>query len=69
MNAPWELAQSLQRPPGAGALKIVAADTKLDTGMPSKEKVVKALHKIAHGMGLRSKIDGPIVLLLPPLDS
>jgi putative SOS response-associated peptidase YedK len=32
MNAPWELAQSLQRPPPKGALKIVAADTKQDTG-------------------------------------
>jgi putative SOS response-associated peptidase YedK len=32
MNAPWELAQSLQRPPSAGAIRIVALDTKQDTG-------------------------------------
>jgi putative SOS response-associated peptidase YedK len=30
MNAPWELAQSLQKPPPAGALKVVAVDTKQD---------------------------------------
>ena len=32
MNAPWELAQSLQRPPAAGAPRMVAFDTKLDIG-------------------------------------
>lgn len=32
MNAPVELALSLQRPPSAGALKIVAVDTKQDSG-------------------------------------
>jgi hypothetical protein len=32
MNAPWELVQSRQRPPSAGALKIVAYDTKQDSG-------------------------------------
>jgi putative SOS response-associated peptidase YedK len=32
MNAPWEIAQDLQRPLPAGALKIVATDTKQDTG-------------------------------------
>jgi len=31
MNAPWEIAQSLQRPPAAGALRIVARDVKQDT--------------------------------------
>ena len=31
MNAPIELALSLQRPPAAGALRIVATDTKQDT--------------------------------------
>lgn len=30
LNAPWELAQSLQKPPPAGALKVVAVDTKQD---------------------------------------
>ena len=30
MNAPWELAQSLQRPPRAGTLKVVAAGEKQD---------------------------------------
>lgn len=30
MNAPWELVQSLQRPPLTGALKVVAYDTKQD---------------------------------------
>jgi hypothetical protein len=32
MNTPWEIAQGLQRPPPAGAIKIVAVDTKQDTG-------------------------------------
>lgn len=32
MNAPWELALGLQRPPPAGALKVVAIDTKQDSG-------------------------------------
>jgi putative SOS response-associated peptidase YedK len=32
MHAPWDMAQSLQRPPPAGSLKIVASDTKQDTG-------------------------------------
>jgi hypothetical protein len=32
MNAPWELPQSLQRPPPAGTLQIVAVDTKQDKG-------------------------------------
>jgi hypothetical protein len=30
MNTPWELARLLQRPPSAGALKVVAYDTKQD---------------------------------------
>jgi putative SOS response-associated peptidase YedK len=30
MNAPWELAQGLQRPPPAGALRVVAAGRKED---------------------------------------
>jgi putative SOS response-associated peptidase YedK len=30
MNAPWELAQTLQQPPPAGALKVVATDIKQD---------------------------------------
>jgi len=30
MNAPWEMARELQRPPAAGALKIVALATKQD---------------------------------------
>jgi len=30
MNAPWEIAKDLQKPPSAGALKIVARDTKED---------------------------------------
>jgi hypothetical protein len=30
MNAPWELAQTLQRPPSPGSLKVMAADTKQD---------------------------------------
>jgi putative SOS response-associated peptidase YedK len=30
MNAPWELAQTLQRPALAGALKVVAVATKQD---------------------------------------
>jgi putative SOS response-associated peptidase YedK len=30
MNAPWEIARELQKPPPAGALKIVATDTKQD---------------------------------------
>lgn len=32
LHAPWELAQTLQRPPPAGALKTVAVDTKQDPG-------------------------------------
>jgi hypothetical protein len=32
MNAPWELAQGLQKPPPPGALRIVAKDTKQDPG-------------------------------------
>jgi putative SOS response-associated peptidase YedK len=32
MNAPWELARSLQRPPPSGSLRMVAFDTKKDTG-------------------------------------
>jgi hypothetical protein len=31
LNARWELAHGLQRPPSAGALKVVAVDTKQDT--------------------------------------
>lgn len=31
MNAPWEVARDLQRPPDAGALKVVAVDTKEDS--------------------------------------
>jgi len=30
MNAPWEIARGLQRPPPKGALKVVATDTKED---------------------------------------
>lgn len=30
MNAPWEIARELQRPPPPGALRIVATDTKQD---------------------------------------
>ena len=30
MHAPWDMAQSVQRPPPAGALNIVAIDTKQD---------------------------------------
>jgi len=30
MNAPWEIARDLQRPPSAGALKVVAAGEKQD---------------------------------------
>ncbi len=30
MNAPWEIARELQKPPPAGALKEVATDTKQD---------------------------------------
>jgi putative SOS response-associated peptidase YedK len=30
MNAPWEIARDLQRPPPAGSLKVVATDTKQD---------------------------------------
>jgi hypothetical protein len=30
MNAPWELPQGIRHPPPAGALKIVATDTKQD---------------------------------------
>jgi putative SOS response-associated peptidase YedK len=30
MNAPWEIARELQKPPPAGALKVVATDTKQD---------------------------------------
>ena len=32
MNAPWEIARDLQKPPPAGALRIVATDTKQDDG-------------------------------------
>jgi putative SOS response-associated peptidase YedK len=32
MQAPWEIARELQSPPPAGALKIVATDTKEDVG-------------------------------------
>ena len=30
MNAPWEVARELQRPPPGGALRVVATDTKKD---------------------------------------
>jgi putative SOS response-associated peptidase YedK len=30
MNAPWEVARELQKPPPAGALRVVAVDTKED---------------------------------------
>jgi putative SOS response-associated peptidase YedK len=30
MNAPWEIAREMQKPPTAGALRIVATDTKED---------------------------------------
>lgn len=33
MNAPWEMAPALQRPPAAGALRIVARDMKEDAGL------------------------------------
>jgi putative SOS response-associated peptidase YedK len=32
MNAPWEIARDLQKPPAAEALKIVARGSKQDTG-------------------------------------
>lgn len=31
MNAPWEMARELQKPPPAGALKVVRRDAKEDT--------------------------------------
>jgi putative SOS response-associated peptidase YedK len=33
MDAPWEIARELQKPPPAGALKIVAVGTKQDAGL------------------------------------
>jgi len=33
MNAPWEIARELQKPPPAGALKIVRRDAKEDVGL------------------------------------
>jgi putative SOS response-associated peptidase YedK len=33
MNAPWEVARDLQRPPPAGALRIVAAGAREDLGL------------------------------------
>jgi putative SOS response-associated peptidase YedK len=32
LNAPWEIARELQKPPPAGALEVVAVDTKEDPG-------------------------------------
>jgi len=32
MHTPWDMVQPLQQPPPAGALKIVAVDTKQDSG-------------------------------------
>ena len=56
----------------AGALlesANVGLNRRAELGLSGNEKAVEALQKIARGMGLRSKVDGPIVLLLPPLDS
>lgn len=35
MNAPWEIARELQKPPPAGALTVVRRDTKEDAGAPA----------------------------------
>ena len=34
MNAPWEIARELQKPPPLGALKVVRRDAKEDAGTP-----------------------------------
>jgi len=35
MNAPWEIARELQKPPPAGALRVVMWDAKEDAGPQS----------------------------------
>ena len=42
---------------------------KAELGMTGNGKAYDAMHKLAHGMGFRSKVEGAMVLLLPPLDS
>ena len=34
MNAPWEIARELLKPPPAGTLRIVRRDAKEDAGLP-----------------------------------
>jgi hypothetical protein len=56
----------------AGALFEAAnlgLNRRAELDMSGNEKAVDALQKIARGMGLRSKVQGPTVLLLPSLDS
>lgn len=55
----------------AGALfeaANVGLNRRHELGQSGSAKAIDALHKIARGMGLRSKLDGPVVMLLPPLD-
>ena len=55
----------------AGALfeaANVGLSRRAELGLSGNDKAVEALQKIARGMGMRSKLNGPIVLLLPPLD-
>lgn len=55
----------------AGALfeaANVGLNRRHELGQSGNAKAVEALQKIARGMGMQSKVDGPIVLLLPQLD-
>jgi hypothetical protein len=56
----------------AGALfeaANVGLHRRVELGQGSNDKAIEAMHKIARGMGFRSKLEGSMVLLLPPMDS
>lgn len=44
----------------------VGLNRRAELGQGSNDKAVEALRKIARGMGRLHKVDGPIVMLLPP---
>lgn len=53
----------------AGALfetANVGLHRRAELGKPAGPKAVEAMKKIARGMGFDTKMDGPILLLLPP---
>ena len=53
----------------AGALfetANVGLHRRAEVGRPAPDKAVEAMKKIARGMGFETKMDGPIVLILPP---